>query len=266
MALTIDHTDKPLSLTHQHGPGSPPPRPNKHDWRTVSHSRLGPPLDFSFQEFQDLHELKDHDPNSGTKKVLESELEEKKAQKEAEKKQEDVRVIQQTNVNARQRSKKKKKEPLLTTGVRLSYCDLTSLEGLEQGLCDVMDDPYENLHWLDLSHNQLSSIDSVLLKFKNLKVIYLHGNVITNIREVYKLGRLPNIAKLTLHGNFLISVSEAGERQIKRLEDVPFYRVSLISRLAGCELKSLDFISVTPEERVAAFMWAEKRKQRRAEK
>ena len=41
----------------------------------------------------------------------------------------------------------------------------------------------------------------VLLEFKNLEILYLHGNSISNIKEVDKLANLSGLRKLTLHGN-----------------------------------------------------------------
>lgn len=43
------------------------------------------------------------------------------------------------------------------------------------------------LEWLDLSYNYLENIESEILKFKNLKTLYLHGNYIQNLEEVKKL-------------------------------------------------------------------------------
>ena len=41
----------------------------------------------------------------------------------------------------------------------------------------------------------------MLLEFGNLEILYLHGNSITNLREVDKLSALTKLRKLSLHGN-----------------------------------------------------------------
>ena len=41
----------------------------------------------------------------------------------------------------------------------------------------------------------------VLCDFRSLKFLYLHGNAITDVLEAEKLGGLPRLIKLTLHGN-----------------------------------------------------------------
>jgi len=96
------------------------------------------------------------------------------------------------------------------------------------------------LQWIDLSFNDFVNIDEVLLKYKNLKVIYLHGNVIENINEIDKLVLLPQLRTLTLHGN--IFENEKG------------YRCNVISRIP--QLQFLDFSRVTKADRDKARIWA----------
>lgn len=40
-----------------------------------------------------------------------------------------------------------------------------------------------------------------LLDFQELRVLYLHGNCIRSLSDVDKLGKLPNLHTITLHGN-----------------------------------------------------------------
>jgi Leucine-rich repeat (LRR) protein len=92
------------------------------------------------------------------------------------------------------------RKPVMTS-VRLCYNELTSLDNLAEHLSHIMDDPRSNLQWLDVSFNQLTRIDSVLLQFPNLQCLYMHGNKIRSVLEVKKLGQLSKLTKLTLHGN-----------------------------------------------------------------
>jgi Leucine-rich repeat (LRR) protein len=51
-----------------------------------------------------------------------------------------------------------------------------------------MINPSVNLCWLDLSFNQLTTIDEVFTQFANLKTLYLHSNKVEKVEEVAKLG------------------------------------------------------------------------------
>ena len=59
----------------------------------------------------------------------------------------------------------------------------------------------EELAFLDLSFNRLTSIDDVILQYPKLTVLYLHQNKITDLHEVSKLAKLTNLRSLTLNGN-----------------------------------------------------------------
>lgn len=60
---------------------------------------------------------------------------------------------------------------------------------------------HEKLQWIDLSYNYLTKIEDEILKFTQLKTLYLHGNYIWEMNEVAKLGKLEHLRVLTLHGN-----------------------------------------------------------------
>jgi Leucine-rich repeat (LRR) protein len=57
------------------------------------------------------------------------------------------------------------------------------------------------LLWIDLSYNYLETIEDEILKFPNLKTLFLHGNYIANLEEARKLSGLTQLASLTLYGN-----------------------------------------------------------------
>ena len=65
---------------------------------------------------------------------------------------------------------------------------------------DVVEFP-EDIAWLDLSFNEITSISDDILEFPALKMIYLHGNKIRRFADIQKLQQLPNLYSLTLHGN-----------------------------------------------------------------
>ena len=131
-------------------------------------------------------------------------------------------------------------------GVRLNNNRLESLEGLEAFLDAVLDDPSE-LRWLDLSHNRLTTIDPVLLKYPKLTCLYLHGNRIERLLEVRKLAGLDALGKLTLNAN----PAEASKD----------YRAFVVAYLK--RLRSLDTIAITPDDRKRVEFWDRARRQAR---
>ena len=91
-------------------------------------------------------------------------------------------------------SKKKKKVHLVCTALFLNNNEIRSIKGLKDILAYVMWQP-QNLEWLDLSYNYLTTIEREINKenFPNLKSLYLHGNYIENLEEVKKVQDLPNL-------------------------------------------------------------------------
>ncbi|XP_043928954.1 leucine-rich repeat-containing protein 51 [Protopterus annectens] len=122
--------------------------------------------------------------------------------------------------------------------IRLNNNTLTDLKGFKEVIEKLLDNSTE-LAWIDLSFNDLSAIDPVLTQYPELQVLNLHGNSIAKLSEVDKLGALPNLKRLTLHGN--------------PIETEKGYRNYVLSVLP--HLKSLDFSSVTKQERATAEMW-----------
>ncbi|CAK9812437.1 Leucine-rich repeat-containing protein 51 [Anthophora plagiata] len=134
------------------------------------------------------------------------------------------------------------KIPLRTTADRFVTCSLwlsnnllTSMDGFEHLVHKVLDDPVY-LSWLDLSFNELEKIGDDITNFLNLKIIYLHGNNISDINDVVKLKKLRNLKCLTLHGN--------------PIENLPFYRGYIVHILP--QLSALDFSAVLSAERKKA--------------
>merc|ERR1712130_500146 len=116
--------------------------------------------------------------------------------------------------------------------IRFRENDLTNL----QGLFDAFGRSIENfvgVQWLDLSFNEITGIDEHLSPLVSLKVLYLHGNRISNMKDIQNLAKLEQLAGLTLHAN--------------PVERKPNYRCQIIKLLPN--LKKLDFVSITKQER-----------------
>lgn len=109
------------------------------------------------------------------------------------------------------------------------------MEGFENLVQKVLDDPIY-LSWLDISFNEIKKIGDEIVKFLNLKIVYLHGNNISDINDVMKLKKLQNLKSLTLHGN--------------PIENLPYYRGYVVHILP--QLTTLDFSPVLVAEKKRA--------------
>lgn len=143
------------------------------------------------------------------------------------------------------RSSLPKGSELNAVGVRLNNNQLTNLDGLEAFLEAVLDDPSE-LRWIDLSHNRLTRIDPVLLRYPKLSCVYLHGNRVERLSEVDKLGALEGLTKFTLNGN-----------PVEEARDYRMYVSAALKRL-----RSLDVIAITPVDRSKVEFWDRARRDR----
>ncbi|KAG2442743.1 hypothetical protein HXX76_002825 [Chlamydomonas incerta] len=127
---------------------------------------------------------------------------------------------------------------LNSNSIRLCNNHLMSLNGLGRVVRHCLDD-WRQLVWLDVSSNQLTTIEDAVLEFPSLQVLYLHGNALTNMNDVLKLQQLPRLTKLTLHGN---PISEQKN-----------YKMWVVAHLDG--LRSFDFGPITKIERDKIDTW-----------
>jgi len=123
--------------------------------------------------------------------------------------------------------------------LRLCHNSLKHLAGLARTVATVFLNP-ESLTWVDVSFNNLDKINTDLTELHNLKILYIHGNDIDNLKEVNKLASLQTLFKLTLNGN--------------PLDQNKFYRPYVISHVPS--LLNLDFSMVTRGDRATAQWFA----------
>ncbi|KAF5924553.1 hypothetical protein HPG69_004425 [Diceros bicornis minor] len=74
----------------------------------------------------------------------------------------------------------------LTQSLWLENNVLNDLKDFNNVVSQLLEHP-ENLAWIDLSFNNLTSTDPVLTTFFNLSVLYLHGNSIQPLGESDRL-------------------------------------------------------------------------------
>lgn len=87
-----------------------------------------------------------------------------------------------------------------------------------------------------MSYNYLETIESEIVLFPHLKTLYLHGNYISSLDETKKLGKLKDLANLTLYGN--------------PIEQISGYRMWVLGVIydKNDKLKKLDSVLVTAKE------------------
>lgn len=99
--------------------------------------------------------------------------------------------------------------------------------------------------WLNLSYNFLQKIDAEILNFPQLRSINLHGNYISDLEEVRKLGELEHLQNITLNGN-----------PIEEIEGYRMYVLGLLFLRHEC-LRKLDSVYITSSEMDAVIVWNE---------
>ncbi|KAH7491798.1 hypothetical protein PRIC1_002794 [Phytophthora ramorum] len=186
------------------------------------------PLDYSFMGLSSLSEMQQHDPVSGTKKLLPLTTRSSRG--------DDVET--QPRLDALSSPTKKRQTPV---SLRVNNNKLSHLDDMQDALRAVFDAPGA-LQWLDLSGNELTSIaPDVFSAYPDLFTLHLHGNQLSKYSDVDALAKwLPHLHSLTLHGN--------------PLEERKHYRNLVIAAFPN--LKQLNFSSVTPGDRDKAETWA----------
>lgn len=174
------------------------------------------PLDYSFKGanlFSDF--LRERPRKRDEKYLIENDIESEKGS---------TIIIEKTN----------------TTAFRVNNNLLSEWDGFMDTLEALIVNPTVNLAWLDLSFNDLKTIDSAILQLPNLMMLYLHGNNIMDLEEVDKLSDLSKLITLSLHGN--------------PMEAAKGYYQYVLSKIP--QLKTLDFTGVSRADKDTATVWS----------
>ena len=124
-----------------------------------------------------------------------------------------------------------------TTAVKFNNNQLINVTELFSNLGIILRHP-NWLNWLDLSFNRIKILGD-FSNFPQLKILYLHGNLIDNFEEVMKLKTIEkSLKQLTLHGNQIETEAESGK--VYRQKVLRFFPV----------ISNLDFSRVTNQEKV----------------
>ena len=125
--------------------------------------------------------------------------------------------------------------------IKFNNNEINTWEGFDEGLATAMANS-KGLQFLDASFNKLQTIGTCLSEYADLRVLYLHGNAISRLKDIDRLKTLKQIRKLTLHGN--------------PVEDNKNYRKYVIYALPS--LQQLDFTPITGLDRDHAKTWADR--------
>jgi len=156
---------------------------------------------------------------------------------------ESIATAGQQMARLKNRNRKKAVELEIATALRLDNNELSNLKRLEQSIAPIVSRP-NMLCWLDLSFNKLTKLEPIVEACPGLKVLYLHVNLVSDVKEVDSLGDLTELTTLTLQGNPL-------EDSLK-----PSYRYR-VAAAVGPTLRKLDFSSLTVIEKDKARVWIE---------
>lgn len=179
---------------------------------------ISSPLDFSYKSLAGIQDAMDEEPRQGPHKFIH---------------------VEETEDSGKGKIKYK------ANSLRFCYNAISDLEHFCSTLEHFLENPLD-LAWLDLSFNDITSIDEVILQYPNLKILYLHSNGIDKLSEIDKLAALPGLFSITLHGN--------------PIESIRGYKQYVISTLP--HLKTLDFVPITNQNRADAFRWKAKFKKK----
>ncbi|XP_005096936.1 leucine-rich repeat-containing protein 51 [Aplysia californica] len=179
--------------------------------RKVELNEIIPPVDFSFLKIASVDECESEEPRDNSPRK----------QRAVQKKKEE--------------EKDDKSDSLC---LKLNNNELKDVNNI-MSIAEMLFQNPSSIGWIDLSFNSLTHIDPVLTQFENLKILYLHGNSIEDVKEVNKLAVLPRLIKLCLHGN--------------PMENVKGYRQYVLSFVPN--LVVFDFSRVTKADRATANTW-----------
>nr|XP_039255048.1 leucine-rich repeat-containing protein 51-like isoform X1 [Styela clava] len=194
----------------------------------VAH-KSGPPVDFTFRDLRAVTDICKVDPREGPNKYVKIEVKRKNENDEEPLFPDD---------NDKKNDEPRQFYKYCSKAIKLGNNSLARLENFSSGLQAVLEDP-ESIEWIDLSFNDLTKIDNVILEYPNLKVLYLHANYIDDLKQVDKLAALPHLKTLTLHGNMI--------------EGKKGYRQYVIMTIP--QLQYFDFSRITKADRDKAQVW-----------
>ena len=91
----------------------------------------------------------------------------------------------------------------------------------------------DSLSEFHASNNRFTTIEPIMNKFKNIDVIDLGDNRISEEADVFTLQRLDRLVSLTLSGNPISHVEKISERLCKSLKSLAIYDGYSVSRFGG---------------------------------
>ncbi|KAF5283113.1 hypothetical protein FQA39_LY17420 [Lamprigera yunnana] len=156
---------------------------------------IGPPLDYSFKQYTSIKDVIVDAPRTS-------------------------RVGRMPTITAANK--------YFSRAIWLNNNKLTNMQYINDLVKRCLHDPMK-LGWLDISYNFIPEIDVMLAKLQSLSILYLHGNLISNIDQVLRLYPLKNLKSVTFHGN---PISES-----------PEYRTYVTTYLP--QVRTLDFSAIT---------------------
>ena len=211
-----------------------------------------PPHDYAFKEMTTWSDIIQEEPWTRAQEAEAiAQMRQKKEKTSPPKKngdKEEEKINEQEPKKSPRRQVPVDEDPtLIKTSVKCNNNSFSDWNGFTEAIDSCLSEPGV-MDFVDLSFNQLTTVDEQLARYKDLACVYLHGNKIAKLKDLKFLKALPNLRKLTLHGN--------------PVENVKTYRMTLINALPN--LKQLDFTPITSNDRDLAETVGKRKSRQRA--
>ena len=213
------------------------------------------PIDFSFLELEGLESIQNQRPRvkpvetQVTKKVfttiVEPELEIEENSEDEDQTffafgnsddAENGEKGEKKKIIAKAETKSETRKVYIATAIKFNNNKINNISDIYKDLTSILQNT-NWLCWIDLSFNKLKLLSADFSQFKELRLIYLHGNQISDFKEIENLKKVTLLKSLTLHGNIIETDVDMNK----------FYRKKVLEMLPG--LQNFDFSCVTDREK-----------------
>ncbi|XP_065173414.1 leucine-rich repeat-containing protein 51-like [Atheta coriaria] len=145
---------------------------------------------------------------------------------------------------------------LISRSLWLNNNRIASLRNIHDFVNNTLEFP-ELLGFLDVSCNELTEIHNDLFRFPNITVLYLHGNKLSEPKDIFALRKLKKLQHLTIYANPWCERTELGNMRqlvasylprLNKLDHNRFTRLERDAPLSTHALKILRELTGMPED------------------
>jgi len=139
------------------------------------------------------------------------------------------------NTNNKVDSPNNSQKIICTNTLILNKNKIKTLEGINISINKIlpkindMGNELNYIQWIDLSNNLLTNVHADILKFRFLKILYLHNNYINELSNITCLKNLKSLSNITLFGNGIEKLKSYRQYLIELLPTLNKIDHSLVS-------------------------------------